>query len=400
MMRIRVTNFRSIQDQEVEIAPITLIYGPNASGKSSLLYALPALRNIIMAPNQPTPAFFNFQVMSLGGFREVVFDHDEGSPVILGIGVKRKFQLGDIWIRYGVELKKNENGRFFLDLSMPGHSGQWGLPVAFPYAGNQQTELEIEVGDQKFTVTWTGLTCGVAQPTPEVQRLVEILNAPVETLRQVTFVPHRRGFFQPQYAMTQASPSLLQDTEIASLLAGDPYLEGQVGFYLEKIVSRQFRVRPQIGTGLFTLLTQDRETGMLTELVNDGFGVNQLVYLLAKVLHPETKIACIEEPEIHLHPSAIRRLARQLAKITQEKEKYLLITTHSESLVVAFLALVARGELSPKELACYLAVKEGKVTRFERQEVNEKGQVEGGLQSFMEGELEDIRAFLGVQEKE
>ncbi|MDW7985042.1 MAG: AAA family ATPase [Acidobacteriota bacterium] len=145
--------------------------------------------------------------------------------------------------------------------------------------------------------------------------------------------------------------------------------------------------------------TFDQSAEVPTELINDGFGVNQLVYLLTKVLHPEVGVVCIEEPEIHLHPSAIRRLARQLVRLIREEEKYLLMTTHSESLVTAFLAAVARGELQPEKLACYLVTKEGRVSRFERQAVNEKGQVRGGLGPFMEGELEDIRAFLGVQEE-
>lgn len=398
-MKILVQNFRSIQSQEVEIAPITLFYGPNASGKSSFLYALLTLRNIVLAPNQQVPGFFNFQVVSLGGFREVVFNHDMQKEIRLGIHLEKEVVER---IEYGIELRENQ-GRFFINRSVPWQSGQWGLPVSFPYPGNQQIDLEIRTQDGKtLTFTWNGLTCGIAQPIPpppEAEDFVRWLNAPVAILRKVAFVPHRRGFFQPQYSMLQASPFLMQDTELASLLASDKYLQDQVSFWLEEIANRSFRVHFQPGTGLFSLDTFDRSAGVTTELVNDGFGVNQLVYLLAKVLHPEVQIVCIEEPEIHLHPSAIRRLARRLVKLTREEEKYLLMTSHSEALVTAFLAVVARGELRPEDLACYLVTKEGKVSKFGRQVVNEKGQVEGGLGPFMEGELEDIRAFLGVEEE-
>jgi len=106
---------------------------------------------------------------------------------------------------------------------------------------------------------------------------------------------------------------------------------------------------------------------------------------------------CIEEPEIHLHPSAVRRLAGVLARLAKEEGKFFLISTHSEPLAASFLARVAGGELSPDDLACYLAVREGKEARFLKQEVNERGQVEGGLRSFMEGELEELETFMRRQ---
>lgn len=106
---------------------------------------------------------------------------------------------------------------------------------------------------------------------------------------------------------------------------------------------------------------------------------------------------CIEEPEIHLHPTAIRRLARALTEmVREERSKHLIISTHSEQFIMSLLALVADGTYSPEDLAIYLVTKEGKESKFQRQQVNENGQVEGGLASFMEGELEDMKAFLGV----
>jgi predicted ATPase len=125
--------------------------------------------------------------------------------------------------------------------------------------------------------------------------------------------------------------------------------------------------------------------------------VNQLVFLLTKALRSDVRIVCIEEPEIHLHPSAQRKLAQALVDIAQNENKHFIITTHSETFLMALLAEVARGRLAPKQLACYWAVKKGKEAQFERQQVNEQGQIEGGLASFMEGELEDLKAFFGLE---
>ena len=131
--------------------------------------------------------------------------------------------------------------------------------------------------------------------------------------------------------------------------------------------------------------------------MNEGFGVNQLVHLLAKVLHSDTGIVCIEEPEIHLHPSAIRKLARELADIVRESgDKHLLISTHSKQFIMSLLALVANGTHSPDDFAVYMVTKNEKASEFHRQQVKENGQIEGGFASFIEGELEDMKVFLGV----
>ncbi len=69
--------------------------------------------------------------------------------------------------------------------------------------------------------------------------------------------------------------------------------------------------------------------------MNDGFGVNQVVYMLAKIHRQDVETVLIEEPEIHLHPTIIRKFARVLARIATEENKQLLFTTHSEQFLLS-----------------------------------------------------------------
>jgi AAA15 family ATPase/GTPase len=85
LTRLKIANFRSIQDAEIEVAPITLVYGPNGAGKSSLLYALLVLKHVSLNPNQALDAFFNLAFVNLGGFRQVVFDHRKEATISLGL---------------------------------------------------------------------------------------------------------------------------------------------------------------------------------------------------------------------------------------------------------------------------------------------------------------------------
>ena len=54
-------------------------------------------------------------------------------------------------------------------------------------------------------------------------------------------------------------------------------------------------------------------------MVNEGFGINQLVHMLTVCLYSKTKVVAIEEPEIHLHPSMVRKLVHAMVDITSKQ---------------------------------------------------------------------------------
>lgn len=396
---LKIINFRSIQKpHEIELAPITLIYGGNGAGKSSLLYALLVLKNIVLNPNQQPDTFFNLLVTNLGGFEQVIFDHRKQDAImVLGISI----QEAAMQLNYEVSIRLN-SGEFTLR-AKNGFRLALSLEVTFPYPSNRNVETTLAVGDNKYGVSWNGLTARLVIPpdaTPEAQEEAKsvnvLLNRPIETIRQVDFIPLRRGFFKPQYQQVPISPTLVGEDEVATLLAQDRYLSGKLSQYLQDITNREFILYSALGTAWFSPQSCDKLARVTTELVNDGFGTNQVVYFLAKALRSDTRFVCVEEPEINLHPMSIRNLAQAMVRMVKEEEKQFLITTHSETLVVALLSQVAKHEIGPNDLACYLATKTKKVTHFERQNVNDKGQIEGGFKSFMEAELEDLKVFLGA----
>jgi len=399
-MKLRISNFRSIRQQELELAPLTLVYGPNGAGKSSLLYALPTMKNIILNPNQNPNGFFNYLFANLGSFESLVYNHDMKNEMSFSIGIA----ANKAEIDYGIALGDKSGIFTFILKEATGIKKELRLPVSFPYPANQQAQEAIVEEDRSYTITWNGVTAQVqpgqqdAESQQRAKELMVLFNLGAETLRKVGIVPLKRGFSKPHF---QAGPitQMMSEDEIAALLSTDKYLESKVSVYLERIFKRDFRVHVTPGTALFSLDATDRETGLGTELVNDGFGVNQIVYLLARCLHRDAQWLCIEEPEIHLHPSAIRNLARVLVQIVKEEDKRFLISTHSENLLTALLTLVSSGELAITELCCYYARKDRKDTVFERQELNEKGQIQGGLASFIDAELSDLKVFLKTGEK-
>ena len=166
-----------------------------------------------------------------------------------------------------------------------------------------------------------------------------------------------------------------------------------------EIFDRDFRTHTPPGTATVSLQTTEvkgaRVPGLL---VNDGFGVNQVVYMLAKIHRPDVETILIEEPEVHLHPSVIRKFARVLTYLATQEEKQLIFTTHSEQFLLSILACVKEKLIRHDQLRCYHVSRERKQTTFTEEPVSSDGQISGGLSSFMEGELEDIKSFLSISE--
>ena len=403
-MKLHIKNFRSIKQLDLELAPITVLYGHNGTGKSSALYAPLTLKNIVLNPERRNWAFFNYEFARLGEFQEVVTDHNQNYELELGISLPTPHpvldELSGLESEYVVSLLSNGTGTFRYRVFHQGDMlANLAMEVSFPYSGEGYQSYRGVVTVDAFM--WNGIDFTSEHDEALLghsqRATLELLRYPVAELRRVSFVPLGRGFFHPLYSLQEVSPMIATEQEVTSMLAGDEYLEYRIGRYMEKILGRDFRIRSRIGSKNFSLNSIDRQTGVGASLVNEGFGVNQLVYMLAKVLHSDAGIVCIEEPEIHLHPTAIRRLARTLADIVHEEpDKRLIISTHSEQFIMSFLALVAEGTYSAEKLAIYHVTKEGKESEFHRQQVNDNGQVEGGLATFMEGELEDMKAFLGV----
>ncbi|MFY9345908.1 MAG: AAA family ATPase [Planctomycetota bacterium] len=395
LTRLNVANFRSLERCEISLGRLTVLYGATGSGKSSLLYAPLVLRNIVLNPNQATDGLFNLGFLSLGGFDACIFDHQLKRPVEVAV----TSEADGVAQTYGVSLTKTQ-----AKLRHESPNLRMEVEVALPYALNQNRAFDHRVDDTEYKVTWNGVTCAAAPTaaTAETQAhavdLTATLNGAVERVRRIDIAPHRRGFFKPSYNPVQLSPTPTSEDEVASLLISDQNLPAKVSIDLEEILDRDFRLHVVPGAAMaFFQTTEKRGSRTPVYLVNDGYGVNQVVYMLAKIHRADVDTVLIEEPEVHLHPTVVRKFARVLCRLVRDEEKQIIVATHSEHFVSAILACVVEGLVDVDDVFCYHAKRDRKSTLFERQKVDKSGQIEGGLREFVEGEMEDLRKLLALK---
>ncbi len=400
---LQLKNFRSIRDAEIDIAPLTVVYGPNGSGKSSLIYGLLTLKNFLTEPNRNLPGLFSYPGISLGSYNEVVHNHRDDETVSLSLSIAELDVSGS---KFSLGIAKS-GGKS--SISVSGRTLSQGfdmeLDIPFPYRASQSdySSAAIIAQDEELRVEvrWDGINLGLewagdASFQEDIVDLLEWTQMPMELAKGTYFVPLRRGFISPVYGVANITPMLNTDAEVASMLATDRYLGYKVSDYMEMVADRQIHARAQIGTSSFTLDSVPRNRETPVSIVNEGFGVNQVAYMLTVALYDKAKIVLIEEPEIHLHPSMVRNLVHAFVDIVSNNDRRFVISTHSETFVVALLAQIAARKIGVDDVSFLLAEKEDGKSRFTKQEAKSNGQIRGGLESFIASEFEDIAAFLGL----
>jgi ABC-type cobalamin/Fe3+-siderophores transport system ATPase subunit len=98
---ITIEDFKGIREPVlVELKPITLLFGPNSAGKSTIIQALHYAREIFERQNlNPDTTISGGKSVNLGGFVALVNDNDLSKPVMLCLELDlERIDLSDYFI--------------------------------------------------------------------------------------------------------------------------------------------------------------------------------------------------------------------------------------------------------------------------------------------------------------
>lgn len=422
---ISVRGFKSIgPEQTAEIRPITVLAGANSSGKSSIMQPLLLLKQTLEASGDAGALLLNGDNVRFTRAEQILNKGAEGAfgvTIALADGqtlkldfqrdAEKGFGLGRMVYEFGADtlvVHPAMSQKDILDV----------LPA--PWKAMQE-----EVGKQEnATFQWTVRRdrCFFIFELVSVDKAkrrvqfgpfgVSPSAAFVPYIQGVIHLPGLRGNPQRTYPKTAGGPSFQGTFEpyTASVIAqwqgnGRKDRLKQLATSLETMgLTWKVKAEPVDDTQVelkVGRLPHSRRGGAhdLVSIADVGFGVSQsLPVLVALLAATPGQMVYLEQPEIHLHPLAQRKLAVVL-KDAVTRGVVAVVETHSAILLRELQTLVATGQLDKQDIVLHwLQRDEEGNTAITTAELDEKGAYGDWPEDFDDTELRAEQAYLDAVE--
>jgi predicted ATPase len=443
---LRIENFKSWRDTgTVRLAPLTVIFGANSAGKSSLGHLLLALKQTALSSDRKRALNLgdDTTLIDLGTFADCLHGHDLNRKLSFDLGwqLPQELQVSDAL---------NPRNRFTGDtlrlhatLAADPKTGQprtEGFQYALSDAGDVTLSFEVSKNaDGRFELNSEPLHLIRAQgrpwPVEEPERfyrlsepsIARFQNAGFATdlalateamLASIFYLGPLREHPRRMYQWSGDAPEEVGQTgefTIAALLAaeaegrklsrrkgqrGRPFAEFIAAWLKELGVIDSFVVEPvAAGRREYEVLLKTHPGAPDVKLTDVGFGVSQVLPALVQAFYcPSNATVWMEQPEIHLHPRVQAELADVFISAVQTVENgkprnaQLIIESHSEHFLNRLQRRIAEEKISPGEMAIYFARRVRGATELEPLRVNHYGEIENWPENFFGDEMEDLTA--------
>jgi predicted ATPase len=318
---IRLKNILSFgnEEQEIELQPLNVLIGPNASGKSNFVEVFRFL--------QALPADPNRVIREGGGVSEWLWKGGEPIPVAA-------ITLGTDQVAYKLEFSRTGyrwqiTGEY---LSYPPNNSAFRKLGQHPSDVSSLAELKV---NSRMTLTYDPATGSMTKwdGADEASSLAKTLSliGIYKEWSNSRFSPLR----QPQRPDLPARP-LLEDLSNFGLVFNNlPHrVKLEITEQLKQVYEGVEEVITQIDGGTVQTLIQEKGLSSPTPLARVSDGTLRFLFLLTLLNQPESPpLICIEEPESGLHPDVIHKVAELLVEASERTQ--IIVTTHSEQLVSA-----------------------------------------------------------------
>ncbi|EYF00394.1 AAA family ATPase [Chondromyces apiculatus] len=370
-------NYRSFADAtEVELRPLTLLFGYNSAGKSALLRVLPLLAAstdpsiegpLALRSAPARDATFNDLRSRLTSKPSLDFAlswDDDQTPVkrveisILDL-FQSKRQVVDQLRAFGAD------GTLLLEAHL-------ALTEDSPGADVSRYDLQHPDGSSTLaSIDFEGLVPSLPDEALKGPQ-ADVLRAIAQRLKHLRTSVHWIGSMRtlpPRRSSYTGPPRRIQpDGEgTSAMLAYDALADGAVlkevsDWYAHAMAHRLEIVREGAGQAeqFFPALSPLQGEAIRIHLIDTGEGMAQVlpvIVLGALARHGKLGMSPtlgIEQPELHLHPRAHAEVASFLCGIAaSEDPPRILLETHSENLLLRVQLAIIRGELPPGRVLVY-----------------------------------------------
>lgn len=420
-------NFKSWQDSgEVQLAPLTGFFGTNSSGKSSLLQMLLLLKQTV---GREEVIFFGDEdsLINLGDFSEVIHGHKEEELLEFEFGCKLLKPLTITTLqeidkyRQRYEFAPSDIDSFTFDTAISGNvSGMSVDHFSYIVGPEEIDKIKWKNGNLYYgnrRANRTSETNCYGHRTRESDNLLSPLSSAFENLfNHVYPLGPTRVHPKRSYHWEGTDPdSVGQNGEdmIAALLNAlveqhtTPYegkkvpIQERISAWLQEMdLAYSFsiqRTKTQANREFDVLIQKSADSAKVT-LADMGYGLAQFLPVLVHCYYvPKGTTLILEQPGMHLHPSAQANLADLLIEVVTKRNLQILIESHSEHLLNRLQRRIAEERISVNKTALYFCQNDEGASTIERLKMDEFGNITNWPENFFGDEMGDLFAMTKAQ---
>ena len=435
LRKIGLSNFKSWRELDIDLAPITFLFGVNSSGKTALLQALLLLKQTANSfdPKQP----INFgggprDYVDFGSYQDLVYGHDTNRHIGLrlswglssilpvpersmdGDGASYKTRVYEVHsIDYDISWRWNKDvfieklgyvaglaGRAPYSVKVKHHEGDRYI-IKAPQFSDAKAEHQLagfeNVPKEPRTVGAPGSCYILPDEIIDEFRLFSVwpFNRGFESLmNNFLYLGHLRQYPKRYYQWTGVRESQVIEPDGADAMAAlisaardNESLQDDVANWLKQLgLVDDFSIKSTDARERFyevTVKIGDFESA----LMDVGFGVSQVLPVIAMLLSaPTGSIVLLEQPELHLHPNAQSALADLMLHAAETRGLQLIVESHSEHLLRRLQRRIAEAKQTfarPENIKMYFCAPGERGSTICQVEVDKYGQIANWPPNFM-----------------
>lgn len=425
---MRLRNFKCFSDSgEIPLAGMTVIFGRNNTGKSSILQSLLVLRQTLESPERGPRLDLSGPHYSAGSYSDIVHQHKVSQKVQMHFAIELAKSLHPVAIdlefssdepqpprltRLRVSSKavdpleirrgRGRDGPYELLIGNKLRGGTEKAAFEFPY--NRFFPL---IGDEPPRRGRPSLR--VAESRQLAREAIRSFEDTLLSMRAVGAFrqqPDRRYEYQGRPPDTidaigqHVVDALIEDATRRGKTQGD--LLRSVNGWLKAVGRVRLMPLKRISESahIYEIRLKDLESNRWANFADVGFGIGQAFPVLVEGLRTQPgAMFLVQEPEIHLHPDAQLAMADFLVSLANSGRR-VIVETHSEHLLLRIRrSMLGNGTkkplLSPDDLSIlYVGTKSDGTSHVTPLTVDSMAQITNWPAGFMEEATEERMAIL------
>lgn len=388
---------KDLWNPPMKLGPVTLLLGPNSSGKTSLIQSLLLLRQTFSSPDRQLDLNLGGQegdILDLGTFLDVVHRHDKHKE--LGIAFKTEDGEGHE-VRFALaggipatQLLKIEKGNRVYSAERQSKGGY--LLAAPDYEprqiGNRLDSKRAFAPERSIAFS----AAAIAELGPVGSEVQDLSLALTKRVHQIAYLGPLREAPARSYLWSRQSPGNLGvrgQFAVMALLAsanslkkrrkgdegGRGWLVDQVSVWLKRLgVADSLEMVRHGRSRYFEVIVRTQK--QKANIVDVGFGISQVLPLLVLAYFvPRGATIIAEQPEIHLHPGVQTELANLMVEVSRKRKVQFIVETHSEDIFRRMQFLVADRKISPADCRMYFISMKRQKAQIEALQMDDYGRI-------------------------